>query len=60
MEQYVFEFQFITEDSTENLYKIITSYILLHLLLELLNQGVHHERNKTFYFQQNNNAIIGR
>jgi hypothetical protein len=30
------------------------------LLLELLNQGVHHERYKTFYLQQNNNAKIGR
>ena len=31
-----------------------------NLLLELLTQGVHHERNKTFYLQQNNNAKIGR
>jgi hypothetical protein len=25
----------------------------------LLNQGVNHERNKTFYLQQNYNAKIG-
>ena len=31
-----------------------------NLLLELLTQGVHDERNKTFYLQQNNNAKIGR
>ncbi len=31
-----------------------------NLLLGLLNQGVHHERNKTFYLQQNNNSKIGR
>ncbi len=32
-----------------------------NLLLELLNQGVHHECNKTFfYLQQNNNAKIER
>jgi hypothetical protein len=34
--------------------------IYLIILFNFLNQGVYHERNKTFYLQQNNNAKIGR
>ena len=30
------------------------------LYLEHLTQGIHHERNKTFYLQQNNIGKIGK
>ena len=41
-------------------WKVINSCEPECLYLELLNQGIHHERNKTFYLQQNNIGKIGK
>jgi hypothetical protein len=41
-------------------WRVVNSCEPENLFLELLNQGIHHERNKTFYLQQNNIGKIGR
>jgi hypothetical protein len=41
-------------------WRIFTSCEPECLFLELLNQAIHHERNKTFYLQQNNIGKVGR
>jgi len=48
------------KDKAMVFWRVVNSCEPENLFLELLNQGIHHERNKTFYLQQNNIGKIGR
>ena len=48
------------KDKALTFWKVINSCEPEYLYLELLNQGIHHECNKTFYLQQNNIGKIGK
>jgi hypothetical protein len=48
------------KDKAMVFWRVVNSCEPENLFLELLNQGIHHERNKTFYLKQNNIGKIGR
>jgi len=48
------------QDKAITFWRIINNCEPEDLYLELLNQGYHHERNKTFYLHQDNTSKIGR